>query len=622
MKNTAYLAGALACSMLMSCSTENKGAVTENPLREINWNLADLYQSISDPNIQKDKLLAEKLAAEFRKTYKDKLSVQNLADAIEMYEQILEGRAKLGSYSGLYVATRQDDASALAFAQSMSEWDSNISKNVVFFPIEIMKLEENSLAQEISKNQRLAKYKSWIYEVRKCKPHTLSTEIEEVLTQTQLVGASAWRKFYDEVLTRIEVPFNGRNVGLPELTKIANESPDSEERKQAFVAMSDKLRAENFYVRHIYNNIVLRDILGCKLRKFDKVESARNLDNNIEDETVDKLVDAVVEHYKDTSHRYYKIKAKLLGKDKIEYWDRAAPVHLSGLFKKNFSYEDGKKLVLDVYGDFSEKFRDIASEFMEKNWIDVYPKKGKQAGAFACWTPVHPYVMLNYFGHIYDVSTIAHELGHGIHFYLSMHNGPLLSEAPITLAETASLFAENLLAEYLYKNATTDEERIDLLCQKLDTVVASVMRQIAFFKFEKDVHELRKERELTCADISGLFLKHLREYLGDGVHVDDCIGDTWSYISHIFCSPFYVYGYAFGQLYVNALYECFKNDKTRFVDKYIAMLEKGGIDRYDEAASHFGLNPKTKEFWENGLKLIEKDIDVLEKLCEKRNNAR
>lgn len=612
-----YLFGALACSLLMSCSTNHQGEIATDTHKEINWNLSDLYQSISDPKIQEDKSAAEKLASNFRTKYKDKISVKNLAEAIEDYEKFTELCMKLSYYAGLYATTRQNNEKALAFEQSISEWATSIGKTMVFFTIEIMKLDEKLLLKEISSNPKLSKYKSWIHEVIKNKPHTLSTDTEEALIQKVLVGAPAWNKFYEELLTRIEVPFNGRNICLPELVAIANESPNSEDRKQAFIALSNRLKEENFYIRHIYNNIVLNNILERTLRKYKKIESARNLSNNINDETVDNLVNAVIENYKNTSHKYYKIKAKLLGKSKLEYWDRAAPVQLSDFFNKEISYEDGKKLVLNVYGDFSKKFKEIATEFMDKNWIDVYPKKGKRSGAFACGTPVHPYVMLNYFGRINDVSTIAHELGHGIHFYLSKHNGPLLSNAPITLAETASLFAENLLAEYLYKNTKTDEEKIDLLCKKLDTVIASVMRQIAFFKFEKDVHELRQQHELTCADISGLFLKNLREYLGDGVNVDDCIGDSWSYISHVFCSPFYVYGYAFGQLYVNALYECFLKDKSGFVDKYIAMLSKGSVDRYDEAAAKFGLNPKTKEFWENGLKYIERDINELERLCKK-----
>lgn len=616
MENKSILLRLLLCSTLISCSS-NQHNIKNIHDQNANWDLSYLYNSISDPRIAKDISYATKLANDFRQKYKGKLSHHNLLIAILHYEQIINICWKISSYSSLYVSTHQNDKKALSFDQSISEWSANLEKIIVFFPIEIMKLNENDLNKKMKEHPQLLKYKSWIHEVIKNKPYTLATEIEEALIQKQLVGVQAWRKFYEEVLTRIEIDFNGKKMGLPEIIKIANDSSDAQERGKAFIAISQKLKKENFYVRHIYNNIILNNLLECTLRKYKHPESSRNLSNNIDDETVDNLTNAVVENYKNISHRYFKIKARLLGKDKLEYWDRSAPVNLSKFFNKKIHYKDGKDLVLKVFGDFSPSFEKIASEFISKRWIDVYPQKGKISGAFACGTPINPYIMLNYFDNINDVSTLAHELGHGIHFYLSKENGPLLSHAPITLAETASLFAERLLAEHMYKLTKTDEEKIDFLCNKLDSTIASIMRQIAFFKFEKDIHELRKNQELSCDDISKLFLKNIREYLGDAVHVDECVGDTWAYINHIFAAPFYVYGYAFGELYVNALFEYYKNNKEDFMKKYIDMLSKGSIDRYDEAAAKFNLNPKKKEFWENGLKYIENEIDELEKLCKK-----
>ncbi len=614
-----------AIMLLNGCAVEkydaakhvNESNKLENKMKTI-WDLSDLYQSPSDNCIIEDKLRVEKLAASFRADYKNRVSIENLKDAVLRYEAITVQRCKLSLYSHLYTCTRQNDDNALSFSQSMSEWSSDIESKLVFFTIEIANLDPNALNKITEKDIELAKYKSWILEIIKYKKHLLETNTEEALSKKDLAADNAWRKFYQETLTRIEVVFKGKKVRLPDLLEIASESSDSKTREHAFRAVSKRLKEENFYVKHIYNNILLNRSVEDKLRNYENSESFRHLSNNIDKKAVDALTDAVVNSYTKISHRYYKLKAKLLGKEKIEYWDRNAPINLSSILSKKIPYELGAKMVLDVFGKFSKTFEDIASDFINKGWIDVYAKKGKTGGAFATggYSPeIHPYVLLNYFETISDVSTLAHELGHGVHFSLSMKNGPLLSWAPITIAETASLFAEQLLFEEIYKSTKTKYEKIDLLCKKIEKIINSSIRQIAFFEFEREAHKLRKTKELTCDEISKTYLKALRKYLGDSVNVDECVGDTWSYVQHFFVSPFYVYGYAFGELYVNALYEEYKKAGQSFIKKYIDMLSKGSIDRYDVAASKFGLDPAKKEFWEKALVSIEKEVIELEKLC-------
>jgi oligoendopeptidase F len=286
--------------------------------------------------------------------------------------------------------------------------------------------------------------------------------------------------------------------------------------------------------------------------------------------------------------------------------------------KREFKYEESTKIVLNTFGSFSQTFEEIAERFVKNGWIDVYPKEGKTSGAFShgCSHDVHPYVLLNHFGTIRDVFTLAHELGHGIHQTLSSRNGPILSDTPITLSEVASLFAENMLFEKMFETASNDLEQIDLLCSRLDDSINSVVRQIAFFKFERKVHELRRAGELSFAEISGVFLEMQNECLGEYVHVDECISCYWCYISHFFHTPFYVYAYAFGDMFVKALYKSYRTDASMFVEKYMNMLSRGGIDKYDVAASNFGLNTMELKFWEDGVSSIADQVKYLETLCD------
>ncbi len=578
----------------------------------VTWKLEDIYNSITDEKLLSDKLLVETKVLDFCEAYKDRLNTENLFNSIEEYESIRAILERVAAYSFLYIQTRLHDQEALSFYQKNSEWLTDIESRLVFYTNEIAKLNHEEALE------RSGKYRSWVDGCFRFKDHMLSNEAEEVLSKKSMTSIQSWNRLYDEMLTRMEFDYEGTKKSLPEILEMMSHSDSQEERDRAARSFGELLKKESFYVKHIYNNVILDSTIDSNLRRFEKPESFRHLSNNIGQTVVDSLVEAVVRGYEKTAHKYYKIKAGLLKLKRFEYWDRNAPVRLSGILDRKVEYRDACDTVVKVFGKFSKIFGDIASDFIDKSWIDVYPSSSKTSGAFShpCSTEIHPYILLNYFGTERDISTLAHELGHGIHQTLSAKNGTLLSETPITLSEVASLFAEKLLFEHMYGQVHSNLEKIDLLCSKLDDTINSVMRQIAFFRFERKAYDMRRDHELSVEELNRIFIETQKECLGDGVNVDPIVGYFWTYISHFYQSPFYVYAYAFGELFTNALYEVYKERGKSFVDKYIEMLSKGGIERYDEAAKKFGLDPNDLGFWEKGLKAIEEQIRLLEKLCD------
>jgi oligoendopeptidase F len=584
----------------------------------IEWRLEDLYKSPGDCQLHADLAAAEDCAIKFREKYKGKVSEESLRFSILEYEKIIGITTKVLSYAFLRLQTNLNDDDALSFYQHISEEISKISSYIVFFGVEISELDKTIISTECSSNADLGVYKSWFLNCIAHKNHLLSKETEEAVLQKQLTANESWVRFYDELVARMEFIFDGNVKRLPEILDIANHSNESTNREKAARIIGEKLSENSFYIGRIYGNILLDRMIDDRLRKFDKPESFRHLDNDIDQEVVDFLVKSVVEQYQNTSHKYYKLKAKLLKKKKLEYWDRNAKINLSGILQKKFDYRDAVQIVLPTLGEFSETFVTIARKFVENGWIDVYPKDGKTSGAFShgCSTDVHPYILLNHFGEIGDVFTLAHELGHGIHQTLSAKNGPLLSKTPITMSEVASLFSEKLIFDKIFETSSNNLEKIDLMCLKLDSVLNSVIRQIAFFKFERLAHDSRRSGNFSTRSLSDLFMETQVECLGDHVNIDNCIACYWGYISHFFHAPFYVYAYAFGELFVNALINVRKTLGMQFVDKYIYMLSRGGIDRYDVAATPFGLVPAKLEFWETGVRAIVNQIQYLEELCD------
>ncbi|MDR2598226.1 MAG: M3 family oligoendopeptidase [Holosporales bacterium] len=584
------------------------------------WCLEDIYGSPDDCQLDIDLNTAGSLAEKFKISYSGRVSTENLYEAILEYEKIIGFLVRLESYAFLYLQINLNDDAALSFYRRIVEAIARIESQIVFFRIAISRLDEAALRKACSddSSSELKKYESWLLDCCKYRDHMLLDETEEAMLQKQLTSNDSWVRLYDELLTRLEFPFDGETKRLPEILEIANHSADSETRENASRIISAKLDESAFYINHIYSSILLDRVTEDRLRKYDKPESFRHLANNIEQHVVDFLADSVVEQYENTSHKYYKLKARLLKKEKLEYWDRNVQVNRSGILEKKFEYRDAIQLVLGTFGSFSEIFREIANNFIENGWIDVYPRDGKTSGAFShgCSPDVHPYILLNHFNGLRDVFTMIHELGHGIHQTLSGSNGPLLADTPVTLSEVASLFAENLLFEKILESSSTnDMEKVDILCFRLDNTINSVIRQIAFFRFERMAHEARRNGGSSIQSLSKMFIDTQRECLGSYVNVDDCISCYWCYISHFFHSPFYVYAYAFGEIFVNALFNSRRLMGEQFIEKYVRMLSRGGIDSYNIAASEFSLNPLRVEFWRDGVQSIADQVQYLEALC-------
>jgi oligoendopeptidase F len=580
--------------------------------------LEDIYRSPDDHRLKVDLDTAESLAEKFRDSYRGCVSTENLHDAILEYEKVIGLIIRLESYAFLYLQTNLNDDAVLSFYRRIVEDVARIESQIVFFRVAISRLDEATVKNKCSDDSSpLKKYESWLLDCFKYKDHMLPDETEEALVQKQLTSNDSWVRLYDELLARLEFSCDGETKRLPEILEIANHSASPEAREKASRTISAKLDENAFYINHIYGSILLDRATEDRLRKYDKPESFRHLGNNIEQNVVDFLTDSVVEEYKNTSHKYYGLKARLLKKAKLEYWDRNVQVNHSGLLERKFEYRDAVKIVLETFGSFSATFEEIAGNFIEKGWIDVYPRAGKTSGAFShgCSPDVHPYILLNHFDGLRDVFTMIHELGHGIHQTLSSSNGPLLAMTPVTLSEVASLFAENLLYEKFLDSSSNDLEKIDLLCFRLDNTINSVIRQIAFFKFERMAHEARRNGEFSTQLLSKIFIDVQRECLGTYVNIDDCISCYWGYISHFFHAPFYVYAYAFGEIFVNALFNSRRVLGEQFIEKYTRMLSRGGIDSYDVAASEFGLNPLRIEFWRDGVQSIADQVQYLEALC-------
>lgn len=579
----------------------------------LNWDLRDLKDSMDS------KESVEFLVSEFKVNFdgKGRINVQNLTKVIEKYEIIIQKLEKISAYAFLQLQTRLNEQTALEYYQQTSEWLSRIQANLVFFDVELLKLDLQTIQNELKNN----KFLPWIENCFRFKGHILSRETEEILALKQTTSNNSWLRMYDEILSAATFDLNGEPKTLSEITETANHDDNPKTREKASKALGHGLKQYAFYIKTIYNNVILDWGIDSDIRNYDSAlrESPRHVANNIDKESVDNLRKAVIGGYKETAHKYYKLKAKLLNFDKLQYWDRNATVKKSAFLNKKFSYKDAVDITLDSYKQFSPEFAGIAKMFVEKSWIDVLPKVGKASGAFShhASVEVHPYILLNFFNGVRDVSTLAHELGHGIHQTLAGKNGALLADTPITLSEVASLFGEKLVFENLLKYAENDLEKIDLICSKLDDTMNSVIRQIAFFEFEREAHEARRRKELSIEDLSIIWMTKQKECLGEYVILDNCVSNYWCYISHFFQCPFYVYAYAFGEILVNSLYNLYRNttNKADFVQKYINMLSNGGIEKYDVAAFKFGLNVKTAEFWQNGVQVIARQVNDLEALC-------
>lgn len=570
------------------------------------WDLTHLYKNISDPAIVRDIKTLEKKSADFAKRYQGKLATK-LAEAMHDYEQLQEGLGKLGSYAQLVYATDMSDPAVTQFYQNTSEALTRISSLTIFFTLELNKLSDASVKSAVKKSKTLARYQPWIDTVRAYKDYQLSDELEHYIHETSVVDA-AWQRLFDETIARLTFTMEGKKISSAEIFDFLSHK-DGKKRKMAAKEIARVFEENKALFALITNTLANAKYIDDKKRGFKSGISSRNISNQVEDEVVDALVATVKKNYAQLSHRYYAWKAKQFKRKSLDYWDRNAPLPLAD--EADFSWPEAVKLVQEAYHAFSPKLASVGKRFFDENWIDVPVRPGKSPGAFA--HPVvpsaHPYLLLNYQGKTRDVMTLAHELGHGVHQVLSAKQGALMCDTPLTLAETASVFGEMLTFQELLKREKNKARRQRLIAGKVEDMLNTVVRQIAFCEFERMVHAERRNGELSAARIGEIWMQIQRESLGPAIQLHPEYHVYWMYIPHFIHSPFYVYAYAFGDCLVNSLYGVYLKEQEAgkgeaFAKKYLTMLEAGGTLRHKKLLKPFGLDASKPDFWQAGLDVI------------------
>ncbi|MCA0305222.1 MAG: M3 family oligoendopeptidase [Proteobacteria bacterium] len=579
------------------------------------WNLADLYSSPTGTDLDADLKRAAEEAAAFAKDYEGKIAAldgKGLGGAIARYERLSDLMGRIGSYASLYYAQNMADAERGRFSQNVSEKLTDIGSQLVFFRLEINKIEDADLAARI-KAPELAKYEPWLRDLRVYRPHQLSDEVEAILHDKSVTGARAWSRLFDQTIAELRFDADGESLTLADtLNRLDN--PDAATRRTAAKALGQGLGARASVFTLIVNTLAKDKEVDDKWRKYPHPVAYRNLTNKVDDAVVEALVSAIREAYAELAHRYYRLKAGWFGRDSLDYWDRNAP--LPGDDNRRFSWDEGREIVLDAFGGFDGRMAELAERFFVHSWIDGAPRPGKDPGAF-CHPVVpsaHPYVLMNYYGRSRDVMTLAHELGHGVHQLLAAEQGMLMADTPLTLAETASVFGEMLVFRALLDRQGDPAARRRLLAGKVESMLNTVVRQTAFHEFEQRVHGERRLGELSSERLGEIWLDVQRESLGPVMRFDDEYQYYWAYIPHFIHSPFYVYAYAFGDCLVNSLYAVYRNAERGFQEKYFDMLRAGGTKHHSELLAPFGLDATDPSFWDQGLSVIGTLIDELETL--------
>ena len=576
-----------------------------------NWNLKEFYPSFTSNLINKDIKILKRKTGEFSLKFRGKLNSlkkKHLFQTLVDYEQIEELAQKIKSFAYLTYCTDQLNEKKKKFYQLIDESLSDIEKLIIFYGIELNNLNDKQLSVFFD-----SKYKNWIKNHKKFKKFQKSEDNEKILVEKSLTGSSAWIKFFDQSMTRLKFRFKENDLTETEIINLLT-STDQQTRKEAAEVFGKTLKENIFNFSFIINTLSKDLDIDKNIRGFKYSESSRHLLNQIDKSDVDSLVKTVTENYSKICHRYYKYKTKYFGSNKLKYWDRNAPYPNTKDFK--ISWNQAKDIVLDSYYSFDTRFGDIVKLFFDNNWIDAKVSKGKTSGAFSHPTvpSCNPKILVNFQGRIRDVMTLAHELGHGVHQYLANKNGLLIADTPLTLAETASVFGEMLTFKSLLKKSKNKDEKIYLLRSKIEDMLNTVFRQIAFFKFERNLHNKRIQGELTDDEICSLWMESQKESLGKNVELTGDYKYFWAYIPHFIHSPFYVYAYAFGDCLVNSLYSKYENGEKKFNDKYFLLLQSGGSEHYKKHLKKFNLNPKDKNFWQLGMNLIKNFIDDLEHL--------
>ncbi|MCF8468709.1 MAG: M3 family oligoendopeptidase [Sneathiella sp.] len=579
------------------------------------WDLTDLYPSRTSPELREDLETAARDAKAFAAQYKGKLlglDGQGLYLAVSKYEAIGELEGRIMSYAYLVYAGNMSDPDIGKFFQTMQEKISAIGTDMLFFTLELNSIGDAAL-ETMYAGSSLKKYEPWLRNIRALKPYQLSDEIEKLLHEKDISGRSAWVRLFDETIAGLKFEVDGEEMASQQVLHLLS-NPNGDIRKKAAKSLG-KVFGANVRLFSLITNTLAKDkAIEDEWRGADEPAAMRHLANQVEPEVVDALSKAVQAAYPGLSHRYYQIKAKWMGQDKLDYWDRNAP--LPDQDDRLIPWKEARDTVLDAYGRFSPELSELGRKFFEKPWIDASVRPGKSPGAFAHPTVpgVHPYLLLNYQGNIRDVMTLAHELGHGVHQLLAAPQGGLLADTPLTLAETASVFGEQLTFRALLEKEKDPGKRRIMLAGKVEDMINTVVRQIAFYEFEKRIHDARKSEELSPDQIGKIWMDVQTESLGPAIRLHDEYQYFWSYIPHFIHSPFYVYAYAFGDCLVNALYAVYQEAEGGFQDKYFAMLKAGGTLRHKELLAPFNLDASDPAFWSKGLGVIEGFIDELEAL--------
>ena len=583
------------------------------------WDLGDLYKSIDDPKVNADIRKLGKLSQSFAKDYKGKISkltADEFLQSIRRYEEIDIISGKLMEYAFLELSTRSDNKMVTTFYQNTNEQVIAANKPTIFYTLEINKLSNKQLAEYL-KNPGIAHYKPWLDMLRMFKKYELSEELEELLADKSMTSSEGWDRLYVETNSNQKFVLDGKEYNEGELMQFLR-SKDATTRATAGKEYNRVAKIKIDLFAMIYNMLIKDKSIEDNKRGFSRPDSSRNLSNRVDDSVVDALAQAVKNRYTDLSHRFYKLKAHWLGVKKIEYWDRNAPLPFAQ--DKTVSWDEAVKTVLNAYKTFSPDFAKIGQKFFEHSWIDVPPRTGKQSGAFCAGTGgmSHPYLLLNFNGKESDILTLAHELGHGCHHILCYPKGDLNDLTPTVLAETASVFAEMLTFQSLVKNLDDNQTKLCLIADKVNDMINTVSRQIAFHIYECRVHDARKNGEVTAEQICKIWVEEMQGYLGKYVNVDDDSSYLWAHLTHAFNQPFYNYSYAFADCLVNSLYQVYRDGSVKdFAEKYLNMLSQTGIKRYDELLKTFGLDAHDPKFWDKGMDLIAEYIDELERLNKK-----
>jgi oligoendopeptidase F len=584
------------------------------------WSLTDLYLGADDPQMAADLAKALIAARHFSEAYRGRIGslvagldgAAHLLRAIGDYEALAERSGRIGSFARLAFASQANDAGVAKFYGDMQGRLSEIGSETLFFELELAQVPDCDLAAAMSANAALARYRPWLETVRAFRRHQLAEEMERLLYEKELTGPSAWIRLFDEIVTGLRYDVRGEVLTGPQALDLLSSS-DAVVRRDAATALSRTFEGHVDRLAFILNTLAKDKEIDDRWRCYPAPNSFRHLMNRVEPEVVESLRASVVMNYPRLSHRYYKLKARWLGKATLNDWDRNAPLPQPEL--SPVSWPAARQTVLDAYARFSPRMADIARPFFERGWIDAEPRPGKSGGAFSHGTvpSVHPYILMNFLGKPRDVMTLAHELGHGVHQTLAAQQGLLLSGTPLTLAETASVFGEMLTFRALLDAAPSPRARAILLAGKVEDMLNTVVRQIAFYEFELRFHAQRRLGELTAADIGKIWLAVQQESLGPAFSFSPGYANWWCYISHFVHSPFYVYAYAFGDCLVNSLYQTYEEGQPDFVAKYFALLEAGGSKAHGELLAPFGLDASDPQFWTRGLEVIAGFIDELER---------